>query len=75
MEAEDKLLGPFSFKQFIFLIIAIVGLALSYVLGVILLPLALIPLPVALFFGMLALPLKKDQPNYEIGRASCRERV
>ena len=62
VEAEDKLLGPFSFRQFIFLIIAIASLGIAYALGQALLPLALLPLPVALFFGALALPLKKDQP-------------
>lgn len=62
VEAEDKLLGPFSFRQFIFLIIAIASLGIAYALGRALLPLAILPLPVALFFGALALPLKKDQP-------------
>lgn len=62
VEAEDKLLGPFSFRQFIFLIIAVVFLGIAYVLARILLPLALIPVPIALFFGALALPLRKDQP-------------
>lgn len=62
VEAEDKLLGPFSFRQFIFLVIAIASGAMAYGLGVVLLPLALIPLPIMLFFGALALPLRKDQP-------------
>lgn len=62
VEAEDKLLGPFSFKQFIFLIIAVMGIGMAYGLSKILLPLAIIPLPAILLFGALALPLKKDQP-------------
>lgn len=62
VEAEDKLLGPFSFRQFVFLIIAIIALGAAYILGRILLPLGLIPVPIALFFGALALPLRKDQP-------------
>lgn len=62
VEADDKLLGPFSFKQFIFLMIAIISLAFAYVLFRLLPPLVIIPLPVALFFGTLALPLRKDQP-------------
>lgn len=62
VEAEDKLLGPFSFKQFIFLIIAIGSIAIAYGLSQILLPLAIIPLPFIIFFGALALPLRKDQP-------------
>ena len=62
VEAEDKLLGPFSFKQFIFLIIAIMALGMMYALSQIVLPLALLPLPIAILFGTLALPLRKDQP-------------
>jgi len=62
VEAEDKLLGPFSFKQFIFLIVAIGMIALAWGLFSVLPPLAIIPVPVALFFGALALPLRKDQP-------------
>ena len=62
VEAEDKLLGPFSFKQFIFLLIAVASIAIAYGLSRILLPLAIIPLPVIIFFGTLALPLRKDQP-------------
>jgi hypothetical protein len=62
VEAEDKLLGPFSFKQFIFLIIAIMGIGMAYALSQIVLPLALLPLPITIFFGILALPLRKDQP-------------
>ena len=62
VEAEDKLLGPFSFRQFVFLIIAVIGIAIAYGLSTILLPLAIIPVPIILFFGALALPLQKDQP-------------
>lgn len=62
VEAEDKLLGPFSFRQFIFLIIAIVNLGLAYVLGRLLLPLGILPIPIVILFGALALPLRKDQP-------------
>ena len=54
VEAEDKLLGPFSFKQFIFLIIAIMGIGMAYALSQIVLPLALLPLPITIFFGNLA---------------------
>ena len=62
VEAEDKLLGPFSFRQFVFLIIAVIGIAIAYGLSTIFLPLAIIPVPIILFFGALALPIKKDQP-------------
>ncbi len=62
VEADDKLLGPFSFRQFVYLmmvfglVVAAVGLFQIFPL------LAAIPVPFALFFLVLALPLKKDQP-------------
>jgi hypothetical protein len=62
VEAEDKLIGPFSFRQFIYLIIAVVGIALGWGLSQLFLPLAIIPLPIVVLFGALALPLRKDQP-------------
>ena len=45
VEAEDKLLGPFSMRQFIYLIIAAMGIAIGWALAQVLLPLALIPAP------------------------------
>lgn len=62
VEAEDKLIGPFSFRQFIYLIIALVSIALAWGLSQLFLPLAVVPLPLIIFFGALALPLRKDQP-------------
>lgn len=62
VEAEDKLLGPFSFRQFMYLIGAVIAAGVTWGLGVLFLPLAIIPLPAVLFFGALALPLRKDQP-------------
>jgi len=62
VEADDKLLGPFSFRQFIYLMAAAFGIAIAWLLGNIFLPLFILPLPIILFFGALALPLKKDQP-------------
>ena len=62
VEAEDKLLGPFSFRQFIYLIIVVIAIALAWGLSRLFIPLAIIPLPIILFFGALALPLRKDQP-------------
>lgn len=62
VEADDKLLGPFSFRQFVYLmlvgglVVAAVGLFQVFPL------LAIIPLPFAFFFLIMALPLKKDQP-------------
>ena len=62
VEADDKLLGPFSFRQFVYLMIVAVAIGLGWVLYTIFLPLAVIPLPFVVFFGALALPLRKDQP-------------
>lgn len=62
VEADDKLIGPFSFRQFIYLFIVAMAIGLMWGLGQLAIPLALIPLPVVIFFGAIALPLRKDQP-------------
>lgn len=62
VEAEDKLIGPFSFRQFIYLIIASLAGFAAYMLGKAFWPLAFIPAPIVIFFLIIALPLKKDQP-------------
>jgi len=62
VEADDKLIGPFSFRQFVYLIIVAIAGAIAWGLGTLFIPLAVIPLPVILLFGALALPLRKDQP-------------
>ena len=62
VEADDKLIGPFSFRQFIYLVIVTLAIAMAYGLGRISIPLAIVPLPIIVFFGALALPLRKDQP-------------
>lgn len=62
VEADDKLLGPFSFRQFVYLMIVFGMVMLAVGLYQIFPLLAVIPIPVALFFVILALPLKKDQP-------------
>lgn len=62
VEADDKLIGPFSFRQFIYLIVVAVGILLAWFLGQIFIGLILIPMPFIIFFGALALPLRKDQP-------------
>lgn len=62
VEADDKLIGPFSFRQFIYLIIVALALAAAWGLSRIFIGLVIIPLPVILFFGAIALPLRKDQP-------------
>jgi hypothetical protein len=62
VEADDKLIGPFSFRQFIYLIIVAISMAGAWGLSQLFIPLAIIPLPVIIFFAALALPLRKDQP-------------
>jgi hypothetical protein len=62
VEADDKLIGPFSFRQFVYLIIAALSIVAAWGLSQLFIPLLIIPLPIIVFFGALALPLKKDQP-------------
>lgn len=62
VEADDKLIGPFSFRQFVYLIIVALAGALAWGLSQVFVGLAIIPLPIIIFFGALALPLRKDQP-------------
>lgn len=62
VEADDKLLGPFSFRQFIYLIVVAMAIGIGFILSKIFIGLAVLVLPVIVFFGALALPLKKDQP-------------
>ena len=62
VEADDKLLGPFSFRQFVYLLIAGVLIAIAVALWSLFPLLVLIPVLPAMFLIVLALPLKKDQP-------------
>lgn len=62
VEADDKLLGPFGFRQFIYLVIVAMSGVVGYGLWQLFPPLAILPLPLIVFFGALALPLRKDQP-------------
>lgn len=62
VEADDKLLGPFTFRQFVYLLISGGLIALAVGLFQLFPLLAIIPIPFILFFLALALPLKKDQP-------------
>ncbi|MES2630731.1 MAG: PrgI family protein [Patescibacteria group bacterium] len=62
VEADDKLIGPFSFRQFIYLIIVALSGVAAWGLAQLFIGLAIIPLPLIIFFGALALPLRKDQP-------------
>jgi hypothetical protein len=62
VEAEDKLVGPFGFRQFVYLGIA-GGLGfIAYLLFRISPALIIAPLPFIGFFVILALPLRKEQP-------------
>ena len=62
VEADDKLLGPFSFRQFVYILIAGVLIAIAIALFQLFPLLAILPILPAFFFLILALPLKKDQP-------------
>ena len=62
VEADDKLLGPFTFRQFIYLLVVAALIALAWALGQIFPLFAILPIPPALFLLVLALPLRKDQP-------------
>ena len=62
VEAEDKLLGPFTFRQFIYLMIAGGLIAVGFLLFKIFPLLCIIPVPPVLLLLVLALPIKKDQP-------------
>ena len=62
VEADDKLIGPFSFRQFVYLLIVAMAVALAWGLAQLFVGLAIIPIPIIVFFGALALPLRKDQP-------------
>ncbi len=62
VEADDKLIGPFTFRQFLYLVAVALLITLGWGLAQLFLPLAIIVAPFVLFFGALALPLRKDQP-------------
>ena len=62
VEAEDKLIGPLSFRQFIYMMVAAGAAFVAFLLFQLSPFLVLIPIPVILLFGALALPLRKDQP-------------
>ncbi len=64
IEAEDHILGPFSFRQFAYLLIAITFAYFSFLSltkGASFL--LILFLPPVLFFGFMALPLNKNQPT------------
>lgn len=63
IEAEDKLIGPFGIRQFIYLIIVAVSGFVIFRLGLVAWYLALPLLPHTIFFALLALPFGGDQPT------------
>ena len=62
VEADDKLLGPFTFRQFVYLMIMGGFIGVAFALFQIFPLMALLAVPFVIFFAVLALPLKKDQP-------------
>lgn len=65
VEAEDKLLGPFSFRQFVYLIVAAGCGFITFLLVQAPLPIPFFSVPIAAFGAALiviSLPLRKDQP-------------
>ena len=63
VEAEDHLLGPFGFRQFIYLMIAAGAGFIAFLMYKISPFLVALPLPIVAFFTIIALPLRKDQPT------------
>lgn len=62
VETDDKILGPFNLRQFIYLLIAAAFCGIGYVLFRLFAPLVIIVVPPVIILLVLALPLKKDQP-------------
>lgn len=63
IEADDKLLGPLSLRQFIYAIIVFVLGFVGFRLGAVNFFLAIPFLPPMIFFGLLAAPFGRDQPS------------
>ncbi len=64
IEADDKLIWMFSFRQFVYAFIAVIFLFFSYVFYAKHVAfLDILSLPVVLFTGVLAFPFGKDQPT------------
>ena len=62
VETDDKLLGPFSFRQFVYLMIIAGLIGIGILLFKIFAGLIIIVIPPILLLAALALPIKKDQP-------------
>jgi hypothetical protein len=63
IEAEDKLLGPLTLRQFIYAVIVVVLGFISFKLGLALWYLSLPFLPFMILFAILAAPFGHDQPS------------
>lgn len=63
IEAEDKLLGPLTLRQFIYAVIVVVCGFVAYRLAMVNIALVIPFLPPIIFFGFLATPFTKDQPS------------
>jgi PrgI family protein len=63
IEAEDKLIGPFGIRQFIYLIIVAVSFFIGFRLAIVAWFLVLPLIPHTLFFALLALPFGGEQPT------------
>ncbi len=63
IEAEDKLVGPFSLRQFVYAIITLASLFLGFKLATVQWYLAFPFIPPAVLFGFLAAPFGHDQPS------------
>ncbi len=62
VEAEDKLIGWLSFRQLIYAGIAAGSAAITFFGFSVFPPLIIVTLPITVIFGILTLPLRKDQP-------------
>lgn len=62
VEAEDKLVGFLSLKQFIFVLVMVASLWICWILLQVNIVLVLIPLPITIVSGVLGLYQRKDQP-------------
>lgn len=62
VEAEDKLLGPFSLKQVIFILLFFATAWLAFVLSRLALPLGALMVPFLIVFGVFGFVQRKDQP-------------
>lgn len=62
VEAEDKLIGFLSLKQFIFVLVMIGALWMCWVLAKVNILFGIVPLPIAFVSGILGLYQRKDQP-------------